>query len=252
MENATRAVTEGLVEMAAPRPGEVVLELAAGAGDTGLFAAELVAPGGRVIISDRSPRMLESARRNGERLGSAGVEFQVLDAEAIALEDNSVDVVLCRWALMLMSDPSGAASEMRRVMRDGGRAALAVWGGRAANAWNTTVMDVLVERGLAQVSGPDEPGMYRLSDPDRFEAVLRAGGFSSVELRELPVTWRFDDLEDYWRVMGDTSPSLGRALHDLPPHEVDAIRADMAARASAYRTEHGYELPGIALAALAR
>jgi ubiquinone/menaquinone biosynthesis C-methylase UbiE len=249
---ATRAVSEGLVEMAAPRPGETVLELAAGAGDTGLLAAERIAPGGRLIISDRSPQMLDAARRNAERRGTADVEFAVLDAEALALGDASVDVVLCRWAFMLMADPVGALSETRRVLTSGGRAALAVWGPRDANAWNTTIMDPLIERGLAEVAAPGEPGMYRLADGERLDAMLRTAGFSSVELRELPVAWRFAQVEDYWRAMGDISPSLGRALHDLAPADVQALRADVAARASAFRTDDGYELPGVAIGALAR
>jgi SAM-dependent methyltransferase len=252
MWEATRAVSEGLVEMAAPRPGETVLELAAGAADTGLLAAELIAPDGRLVVSDRSAQMLEAARRNAERRGVDGVEFAVLDAEALALEDASVDVVLCRWAYMLLSDPVAALSEAHRVLRDGGRLALAVWGPREANPWNTTVMDPLIERGLAELSGPDEPGMYRLASRERLAGALRGAGFASVELRDLPVSWRFETMDDHWRIMGDMSPSLSKALHDLPAADVEDLRTDIAARAAAFRTGEGYELPGTALAALAR
>ena len=253
---ATHAVGEGLVEMAAPRAGEVVLELAAGAGDTGLLALERIGPGGRLILSDSSAGMLSAAGRNAERHGGgavpANVELREIHAEAIDLPDGSVDVVLCRWGYMLMDDPVAALSETRRVLRrPGGRTALAVWAGRERNAWNTVVGEPLTECGLSPIAQPDEPGMYRLADPAELERVLRAAGFTSIELRDLPVTWRFPDLDEQWAVMTEISPSLHAALSELNDEQLASLRADIAKRCEPYRTQDGYELPGVSTGALA-
>src|SRR4051794_5610763 len=93
----TRPVGDWLLEKLDPQPGNTVLELAAGVGDTGLAAARLVEPTGRVIITDFAPEMVAAARRRASELGVTNAEFRVLDAERMDLATDSVDGVLCRW-----------------------------------------------------------------------------------------------------------------------------------------------------------
>lgn len=252
MWQATRAVSDGLIEMAAPVAGETVLDIAAGAGDTGFLAARLIGPQGRLISTDRSPEMLAAAERGAQRLGLENVEFRRIDAEAMELDDASIDVALCRWGFMLMADPAAALAETRRVLRPRGRLALAVWGARGDNPWNTVVMDAFAERGLLPTPVKDEPGMFRLADRGELEALLYGAEFESVELRELPVAWRFDQIDDYWAILTNVSPAMKTALQTLDSDEVAAIKADVADRCEAYRQAGGYELPGRSLGALAR
>ena len=87
----TGAINEWLAGEVDPQPGESILEVAAGTGDLGFIAAERVGADGKVLCTDFSPEMLEAARRNGERRGLSNVEYRVLDAERMGLDDNSVD-----------------------------------------------------------------------------------------------------------------------------------------------------------------
>src|SRR5262245_18386074 len=87
----TRPVSERLVELLAPEPGDTVLELAGGSGDTGLLAAERVGPSGRLIESDFVSEIVDSSRRRAAELGAENVEFRTLDAESMDLSDESVD-----------------------------------------------------------------------------------------------------------------------------------------------------------------
>jgi ubiquinone/menaquinone biosynthesis C-methylase UbiE len=128
-------VTQWLLDALALQPGQRVLELAAGVGETGLLAAELVQPFGEVIISDQAEAMLAAARERASELGARGVEFKVLNAEWIDLPVASVDAVVCRWGYMLMADPLAALTEARRVLRPGGRLSLAVWDSAERNPW---------------------------------------------------------------------------------------------------------------------
>jgi ubiquinone/menaquinone biosynthesis C-methylase UbiE len=112
-------LTHWLIDAINPQPGERVLELAAGLGETGLLVAELVAPAGGVIVSDQAEAMLAGARERAAALGLSNVEFSVLNAEWIDLPVASVDAVVCRWGYMLMTDPSAALHETRRVLRPG-------------------------------------------------------------------------------------------------------------------------------------
>jgi ubiquinone/menaquinone biosynthesis C-methylase UbiE len=94
-----------------------------------------VAPGGEVVLSDVAAEMTAIAAARAEARGLGNVRTRQLDLERIDEPDGSYDVVLCREGLMLVPDPARAAGEIRRVLRPGGRAALAVWGPRERNPW---------------------------------------------------------------------------------------------------------------------
>ena len=81
------AVGEWLVDALDPQPGETVLELAAGVGDTGFAAARRLGPEGRLITTDFSDQMVEAARRRADELGVSNAEFRTLDAERMDLDD---------------------------------------------------------------------------------------------------------------------------------------------------------------------
>ncbi len=113
-----------------------------------------MAPTGGVILSDQAEGMLDGARERAAELALTNVEFQVWNAEWIDLPVASVDAVLCRWGYMLMVDPGAALSETRRVLRSGGRLALAVWDTVGANPWALAPRLELIERGLAPAPAP--------------------------------------------------------------------------------------------------
>ena len=147
-----------MIEHLGLQPGLRVLELAAGPGDTGFLASELIAPGGTLISSDGTAAMLDIARDRAGQLGVRNVEFRQLNLEWIDLETASVDAVLCRWGFMLILDPSAAARETRRVLRPGGRLAIAVWDEAARNPWATIPGRALIARGLAQPPDSERAG----------------------------------------------------------------------------------------------
>jgi ubiquinone/menaquinone biosynthesis C-methylase UbiE len=101
----TMPVSSWMVDAIGPQPGHTVLDLAAGIGDVGFLAAEMIAPGGTLITSDVAPEMLSAARRRAEALGIRNVRFRQIDAQTMDLEAASLDGVLCRWGYMLMDDP---------------------------------------------------------------------------------------------------------------------------------------------------
>lgn len=121
LADALSPVRDWLIRALAPPSGAMVLELGAGTGETGFEAAPGV---GWLISSDFSRDMVEVARRRGVELGLSNVDYRVIDAQRIELDDSSVDGVLCQSTYMLVSDPAAALAETRRVLRPGGRLAL--------------------------------------------------------------------------------------------------------------------------------
>ena len=181
-------VSTWMIEHAGLQPGQRVLELAAGPGETGLLAAELIRPGGVLISSDASESMIELARARAHELGIENVEFKRLELEWIDLPTASVDVVICRWAVMLIVDPEAALRETRRVLVPGGRIVLAVWDQSELNPWATLADRAMVELGYATRHDPTAPGMFALAAPGQLHELLEAAGFVEVvvESLELP------------------------------------------------------------------
>jgi ubiquinone/menaquinone biosynthesis C-methylase UbiE len=179
-------VRQWMIRQLGPHPGDTLLELAAGAGDTGFQGATLLGQAGRLISTDFSPAMLGVARRRAAELGLGNVDFRVMDAERVRLETDSVDGVLCRFGYMLMADPAAALSETRRVLRPGGRLALAVWGAPDRNPFFTVIAAILVERGHLPPPGSlrERSAQERQEVKARLEAAF--GAFVTRRGYELP------------------------------------------------------------------
>src|SRR5215211_8965963 len=173
----TGRVNDWLADKADPGRGQTVLDIAAGPGNLGLAIAERVGPEGRVLSTDFAPEMVEVARRQGEARGLTNVEYRVLDAERMDLEDDSVDAVVCRFGYMLMADPAAALRETRRVLRDGGPLAFAVWGPPDRNPWVAVPGMTLIQRGHMPPPEPGAPGIFSMADPGRIRELVTAAGF---------------------------------------------------------------------------
>ena len=245
-------VSQWMVEAIHPQPGHRVLELAAGLGDTGLLAAELVQPGGSVIISDGAEGMVQAAREHAAEVGAANVEVRQMQAEWIDLPAASVDAVLCRFAYMLLVDPEAALRETRRVLKPGGRVALAVWDELDRNPWVAVMRRAQEELGLAEPPRPNEPGQFSLSSPDSVQALLDATGFYDVEVEGIDVAFEAASLDEWWEQIVQTSPGLSAAVRELAPADHYKLRDALDAGYQPYvRDDGSLQVPGRALVAAA-
>ncbi len=243
----SRPVSEWMVRRLDPQPGDVVLELAAGVGDTGLMAARLVGETGRVIITDFAPEMVAAARRRAQEVGVENAEFRTLDAERMDLVTDSVDGVLCRWAYMLMIDPAAAFAETRRVLRPGGRLAFSVWAAPERNPALSMASEVLAELGHIPPPEPGTPGAFALADPGRIREVVVGAGFAEPEIEEIFFRRPFADQDDYLRFLTETSSFLSPVLRALPDEARAAFRQRMHEASRPYHSGEGYDFPSVCL-----
>ncbi|MGH2863753.1 MAG: class I SAM-dependent methyltransferase [Solirubrobacteraceae bacterium] len=248
MRRYAAAVSQRMLDALSLQPGERVLELAGGVGETGMLAAELVAPGGGVIVSDQADGMLEGARARALELGLGNVEFRTLNAESIDLPLASVDAVLCRWGYMLMADPAAALGETRRVLASRGRLALAVWDSVQSNPWALLPAQELIERGLAPTpreSSESRPGPFALGDAETLRELVAQAGFAEIEIEALELPRRHPDFDELWETTLDLSREFHDAVLSRPAEEMDEIKASLAERFAAFTAADGtLEIPG--------
>jgi SAM-dependent methyltransferase len=241
-----------MFDLTTPRPGERVLELACGPGGLGLAAAERVAPGGEVVMSDVASEMTAIAAARADALGVTNVTTCDLDLERIDQPDASYDVVLCREGLMFALDPARAVREIRRVLRPGGRVAVAVWGPRERNPWLGVVFDAVSAQIGAPVPPPGIPGPFALEDADRLAGLLSSAGLSDVVVGEVAVPLRAGSFEEWWTRTSALAGPLAKIIASLPEEAGQALRARVREGSRPYETPTGLQFPGVSLLAGAR
>ncbi len=227
-------VTRWLLDAIAPGPGDTVLELGAGPGGVGLQAARAVTPGGRVLITDIAPEMLAVARRRAHDRELPAVSFEVADAIELPLPDAGIDAAVCRFALPAMSDRARALSEMLRVLRPGGRLALAVWAGAAANPGTAAAMAAI---GVAagQRARDARPAIFSLADEDHLAALLTGAGFTDVRLEHVTGERRYESFERWWELRRRLPPGAQATWESLDLRAREDIERGLRERVAAHR-----------------
>lgn len=204
-------VIEGVIDRAAIRPGESVLDLGTGTGSVALRVASKVGDDGRVIGNDISQDMLGLAAHKAEELNITNVEFQEGRAESIPAEDSSFDVVLASLSLMYVIDRGAAAREIGRVLRPGGRLIAAVWAA-------PDECDIVLFQQTAGSFAPPPPvpgvGPGAMADLSEFlEQLSQSGIAAQVETERLG--FEFNDFESAWGVLaGVTTANLAPEVQE--------------------------------------
>jgi ubiquinone/menaquinone biosynthesis C-methylase UbiE len=227
-----------LLERAALKPGERVLDLACGTGAVTFTAAEAVGAGGEVVGTDISDEMVETCRRAAARDGRAPVRFERMEAETIGFPDASFDAVLCALGLMYVTDFEGSVREMHRVLKPGGRAVAAVWGRRDRCGW-AEIFPIVDARVNTDVC----PLFFQLGTGDLLATLFTSVGFVDAASDRIATMLDYSTDEDACGAAFAGGPvAMAYSRFD------DATRADAhreyLASIARYRENGGYRIPG--------
>ena len=176
-------LTQTVLDIAAPQPGERVIDIGCGSGTTVLELAVRVGPSGYVLGADISKQSVEKAR---QRLADAGIrqaEATLSDVSTHTFVPNSFDLAFSRFGVMFFSDPIATFANLHSAMKPSGRLALAVFRTPQENRWQAAPVAAVLHL-LPPITppGPEEPGQFSWADPTRVHRILEAAGFKEITL----------------------------------------------------------------------
>lgn len=254
VDRMSAPVRSWLVEQVNPEPGQTILELAAGAGDTGIEIAQRVAPDGKVISTDISPSMIRAAQQRAGQRGVTNAEFHVMDAQRIELDEACVDGVVHKYGPMLLPDPDASFKEVRRVLRPGGRYACAVWAGPDRNPWIPLGALALMEHGLQPPAGdPTGPGgMFSFADPDVLRSRIASAGFDDVRVEFVENPFILESFDEYWKLPSEVAAPIAAIIRSLDEPQREAVKASYRKLAEPHADGEKYKPSAVTICAIAR
>jgi SAM-dependent methyltransferase len=219
----------GLAALAA-QPGESVLDIGCGGGETALDLVRAVAPDGTVVGIDVSAAVLAFAQRAGQ--GRERVQFIHADAQVFPFEPASFDAAFSRFGVMFFADPTAAFINIRRSLRPNGRLAFVCW-----RALEENPLDILPLRAASAhlppqpTQDPDAPGPFAFANPDRVSGILERAGFAEIDITAHNEQVGSGDLDAMLAVCSRVG-ALGKILRENPEFRavtLPAVRSALTA-----------------------
>ena len=237
-------VTQALIEDAEITEGSAVLDLATGPGEPALSIAGKVGPEGKVVGIDAVAEMVEAARREGQRRGLRNAGFEVALADSLPFPDSTFDAVVSRFGVMFFPSPVDCVRECLRVLRPGGRMALAVWHFVERNPFHHTVARVVERYVDSPPPARDAPDAFRFADPGKLQTVLASAGVAAISERLLRFSIRAPiSVENFWVLRREMSDKLRTKLATLSEQRREELEREVIEALGKYSSDYGVDLP---------
>ena len=212
---------------------EHILDVASGPGEPGLSISDVL-PKGKVSAIDLSEKMVGIANENAKQRSILNYHSRVADSSNIPFVDNSFDDVICRFGMMFFPDLEASLHEMIRVLKPGGKLAIAVWAAPEFNSFISLLGGVIVEKLSLPKPPPGAPGVFRCAQPGFTKQLLAGAGLKDVNEMELNGQMVYDSPEQYWEVSSDIAGPLMEALKDAPADVKEDVKKTVVTKAQKF------------------
>lgn len=225
-------VTERLLEHARPQPGERVIDVGCGCGETSVAFGKQVGPSGHVLGVDISERMLARAREIAP--ADLPITFALADATTYPFPDGAADLLVSRFGVMFFAEPARSFANLRKGLRRGGRLTFICWRGAKENPWLMVPLQA-VYRHVPRMPpvGPEDPGPFAFASSERVERILRDAGFADIHIApddlslDIAAGGGLEAAVETAVIIGPANRALEEAAPDARAAAVDAVRHDL-------------------------
>ena len=235
--------TERMLDLARVEPGSRVLDVAAGAGDQTLDAARRVGPEGHVLATDISPAILAHAARVAAAAGLSNIAVRELDGERVDLPEASFDVAISRVGLIYFPDQHQALTNLRRVLKPGGRFAAIVYSTPEANGFFSVPVSIIRRRARLGPPLPGQPGPFSLGAPGVLQGAYERAGFRDVRVEVVSAPLRFARASECVRFEKESFGALHQMLGGLTASEQAAAWDEIATELARFEQPEGFVGP---------
>jgi SAM-dependent methyltransferase len=210
------------LDLLGPAGGAARLRLLDVAAGTGVLAIEAARCGAEVLATDFAPGMVEVMRR---RFAAEGLDAraEVMDGQALSLDDESFDLGTSTFGLIFFPDPLAGLRELRRVLRPGGRVGIASWD--MTRIGLPQLIGAALARAVPDLPAPAPPPWAHLCEAAGLEQALRAAGFTDVTVHPVTHHRRLPDSASFFRHLPDWTPPLRPLFASLPAGAIDRAAA---------------------------
>ena len=235
--------TELKLDLAMIRPGESVLDVAAGTGEQTILAARRVGPSGSVLATDIAAGMLAVAATAARDAGLTNVTTRVMDAQRIDLAPSMFDAAISRLGIMALPDPRAAMLGIHRVLKPGQRCAVMVFSTPERNPYTGIPTGILRRHG-AKPPARGEAGPFSLGDPGQLEEVFQHAGFREIDVHTVPTLQYLPSIDEAIRDLRAKSPILRDLTAQLGERERGVAWDQIKDELRRFEGAHGFEVHG--------